>query len=92
MRFSSVEVGADTVVACEVEARGEVSDEDIGLVDEVGVKDVGEGSAIEEGDDVRVYAEEEGEGRGEVGTEDGALVQFHPLPEEGLGTLEPEVV
>lgn len=92
LRFRSVLVDTDPDVSGEGNAGDKVSDEDIFLVDEVHVEEVGEGLAIEEGDDVGVHVEEEGERGRNISAEHAALVLVHSRPEEALWLLEPEIV
>ena len=90
--LGGVEIGTDSNVAGVLDAGHEVADEDILLLDNIHIKEKGEGFAIEDGDYVRIDIDEEGERRRDVGTEHGALVLVDPLPEERLRALEPEVV
>lgn len=91
-RLGGVEVDADAGVAGEAEGGHIGPDEDVSLVDEGRVEEGGEGGAIEDGDYAGINAEEEGEGRGHIGAEDGAVVSCHAAAEEFVLALEPEVV
>ena len=91
LSLGGVEVGTDANVAGVLDAGHKVTDEDIFLLYQIHIKEVGEGFAVEDGDDVRVNINEEGESRRDVCTEHGAVVLLDPLPEELLRALEPEV-
>lgn len=90
--LGGVQVGEDSDAAGEGGGGHEVANEDVLLVDEGRVEEVGKGLDVEDGHHVRVRPKEEGEGRGDVGAVDGALVEFDAFSEEGVGALEPEVV
>lgn len=92
LRFGSVLVNADSHVSGEGDAGDKVSDENILLVDEVHVEEVGEWFHVENRDYVGINVNEEGEGGRNIGAEHGALVFLHSLSEEALWLLEPEVV
>lgn len=85
-------MGEDSDAAGEGGGGHEVANEDVLLVDEGRVEELGKGLDVEDGHHVRVRPKEEGEGRGDVGAVDGALVEFDAFSEEGVGALEPEVV
>jgi len=92
LRFGGVLVHADPDFSGEVDVGDKVSDENVLLVDEVQVEEVGEGFDIENCDDVGINVGEEGEGGRNIGAEHRALVLLHSLLEEALRLLEPEVV
>lgn len=91
-RLRRIEIGANPQTAGEVDSRHEISDEHIGLVDELHVEEMGERLHVQHRHNVRVHAYEQRERRGYVGPKNRAVVLADFLLEEALWPLEPEVL
>lgn len=92
LRIGGILVDADPHISGEADVGDKVSDENVLLVDEVDVEEVGERFDIENCDDVGINVDEEGEGGRNIGAEHRALILLHSVLEEALRLLEPEVV
>lgn len=92
LSFRGIEISTNSNSAGEIDAGHEISDEHIGLLDDLHIEEMAEGFDVEHRHHVRIDADEEGERRRNVRPENRTVVLLHSLPKETLRSLKPRIL
>ena len=90
--LSWIKIRTNSKTPSEFNTRHKITAKNILLFNNVHVKKVRKRLAIEDGDHIRVYPNEEREAWRHVGSKHSAVILLYSLLEEGLWPLEPKVV